>query len=46
MLPLGWALAIPAGLGLAGILWAVIIASFISAGLLLGRFAWLARDPL
>lgn len=46
MLPLGWALAIPAGLGLAGIIWGVTIASFLSAGLLVGRFAILAgRTP-
>jgi MATE family multidrug resistance protein len=46
MLPLGWALALPAGMGLAGIVWAVIIASLISAAFLVGRFAWLARTPL
>lgn len=38
MLPLGWALALPAGLGLTGIVWAVIVASFMSAGLLVTRF--------
>jgi len=43
MLPLGWALALPAGLGLAGIVWSVVAASVMSAGLLLGRFAWVAR---
>ena len=43
MLPLGWALAHPAGLGLSGCLWAVVAASFLAAGLLLGRFAWLSR---
>jgi len=46
MLPLGWALAHPAGLGLDGILWAVIVASLAAAGLLLGRFRRLARRPL
>jgi MATE family multidrug resistance protein len=46
MLPLGWLLALPAGLGLSGIVWAVIVASLLSAGLLLGRFALLARAPL
>jgi multidrug resistance protein, MATE family len=46
MLPLGWALAIPAGLGLTGVLWAVIIASFVSAGLLIWRFLRLAAQPL
>jgi len=43
MLPLGWALALPAGLGLNGIVWAVIAASFLSAGLLVTRFWVLAR---
>ncbi len=43
MLPLGWALSHPAGLGLNGIVWAVIAASFLSATLLLGRFRMLAR---
>jgi MATE family multidrug resistance protein len=43
MLPLAYVLAIPAGWGLSGIVWAVIIASYISAGLLLGRFWILAR---
>jgi MATE family multidrug resistance protein len=43
MLPLAYVLAIPAGWGLSGIVWAVIIASYISAGLLLGRFWLLAR---
>ncbi len=43
MLPLGWALAHPAGLGLSGCLWAVVAASLLSAGLLLGRFLLLSR---
>ena len=43
MLPLGWALSHPAGLGLNGIVWAVIVASFMAATLLLGRFWMLAR---
>jgi MATE family multidrug resistance protein len=38
MLPLGWALALPARMGLTGILWAVILASLMSAGLLTWRF--------
>ncbi len=46
MLPLGWALAHPAGLGLNGIVWAVIVASLLSSGLLLGRFWMLARERL
>ncbi len=46
MLPLGWALAFPAGLGFNGIIWAVIAASVVSASLLLGRFWLLARRTL
>ena len=38
MLPLGWALAHPAHLGLAGCMWSVIVASFVAAGALLARF--------
>jgi MATE family multidrug resistance protein len=43
MLPLGYVLAIPAGWGLSGIVWAVTIAGYVSAGLLLARFWILAR---
>ncbi len=43
MMPLAWWLAIPMGLGLNGIVWAVIAASVISAGLLSGRFWQLSR---
>ena len=43
MLPLAYWLAIRQGWGIAGIVWAVIIASYISAGLLLTRFWLLAR---
>ena len=43
MLPLGWALAVPLGLGLNGIVWAVVAASLLSAGLLVTRFWVLAR---
>ncbi|KRB40122.1 MATE family efflux transporter [Phenylobacterium sp. Root700] len=46
MMPLAWWLAIPMGLGLNGIVWAVITASFISAGLLSWRFWSLARRGL
>jgi multidrug resistance protein, MATE family len=46
MLPLGWALAHPLGLGLDGIVWSVIIASLLSAGFLGGRFLLLARRPI
>jgi MATE family multidrug resistance protein len=43
MLPLAYTLAIPAGWGITGIVTAAIVASYISAGLLLGRFWMLAR---
>ena len=43
MMPLAWWFAIPLGLGINGIVWAVIIASFVSGGLLLGRFWMLSR---
>lgn len=43
MLPLGWLFAIKLGYGLNGAIWAVIIASLLSAGLLLGRFWMLGR---
>jgi len=42
MSPLAWALAIPLGYGLNGIVASIVVASFISAGLLLGRFWMLA----
>ena len=37
MIPLGWFLALPMKMGLSGIMWAIIAASFMAAGLLLGR---------
>lgn len=43
MVPLAWFLAFPAGLGLTGVIGAVIAASFVVAGLLLGRFWLLTR---
>jgi MATE family multidrug resistance protein len=43
MTPLAWWLAIPMGLGIIGIVWAVVIASVISAVLLLARFWMLSR---
>lgn len=46
MMPLAWFLAIPMKLGIMGITWAVIAASFVSCGLLLGRFWMLSRRPL
>ena len=43
MMPLAWWLAIPMEMGIIGIVWAVVAASFLSAGLLLGRFWLLSR---
>ena len=43
MMPLAWWLAIPRHMGIAGIAWAVVIASVVSAGLLLTRFWLLSR---
>jgi MATE family multidrug resistance protein len=43
MAPLAWFLALPKGMGLAGEIWAVVVASYLSAGFLLFRFAILAR---
>lgn len=43
MIPLAYLLAIPAGLGLNGIVWAVIAASLIAAVTLVGRFLGLQR---
>ena len=43
MMPLAWWLAIPMKLGIIGIVWAVVVASFLSAGLLLARFWMLSR---
>jgi MATE family multidrug resistance protein len=43
MLPLAYGLAIRAGWGITGIVTAGIIASYVSAGLLLGRFWMLSR---
>jgi MATE family multidrug resistance protein len=39
--PLAWWLAIPMKLGVNGIVWSVIITSFVAAGLLLGRYRML-----
>ena len=46
MMPLAWWLSIPMGLGLMGIAWAVVAASFAAGGLLLGRFWILSKSPL
>jgi MATE family multidrug resistance protein len=45
MMPLGWVLAHDEGLGIGvdGLVWAVIIASLVSASLLTGRFVRIAR---
>ncbi len=43
MMPLAWWLAIPRHMGVVGIAWAVVIASVVSAALLLARFWWLSR---
>jgi MATE family multidrug resistance protein len=43
MAPLAWWLALPLGLGLTGVVWAVTAASFLSAGLLAARFGVLER---
>jgi MATE family multidrug resistance protein len=44
--PLAWFLALPAGLGLPGIVWAVTLASLTSGAMLFGRYLWLSRDVL
>jgi MATE family multidrug resistance protein len=46
MMPLAWWLAIPLKMGIIGIVWAVVVASFLSGGLLLGRFWMLSRRGL
>ena len=43
MIPCAYVFAVTMGGGVTGIVWAVIVASLISAGLLLGRFAWMVR---
>ena len=43
MMPLAWFLGIPMRMGIMGVSWAVVIASFLSCGLLLTRFWMLAR---
>jgi MATE family multidrug resistance protein len=46
MAPLAWFLALPLRMGLTGEVWAVVVASLLSAGFLLSRFAVLARRGL
>ena len=43
MLPLGWVMAEPLHLGVEGAIWAVILASFLSGGLLTARFVGVGR---
>jgi MATE family multidrug resistance protein len=43
MMPLAWLLAFGLGLDVNGIVWAVVLASLVSAVLLWGRFWWLTR---
>jgi MATE family multidrug resistance protein len=43
MMPAGYLFAITMGLGVNGIVWAVIVASLMSASLLWGRFLWITR---
>jgi MATE family multidrug resistance protein len=43
MVPLGWFFAVARHGGVNGFVWAIIIGSFLSAGLLLARFRMLAR---
>jgi MATE family multidrug resistance protein len=46
MAPLAWWLAIPMHLHIKGLVWAMVVASFVSGGLLSGRFWMLSRrDP-
>jgi len=46
MMPLAWWLGVRSGGGVDGLVWAIIIASTVSALLLWGRFLWLGRRPL
>ena len=46
MAPLAWALALPGGRGVNGIVEGVALASLLSAGLLLARFLFLSRKAL
>jgi len=46
MMPLAWYLAIPMKMGLIGITWAVVAASFLACGFLLTRFWVLSRRAL
>jgi len=41
--PLSWFLALPLGHGVLGLYEGILIASMVSAALLVGRFQWLCR---
>ena len=43
MMPAGYLFAVRLGLGVNGLVWAIILASLVSAALLWGRFLWLDR---
>jgi len=43
MMPLAYYLGIPRHMGIMGLVWAIVIASFVSGGLLLARFWMLSR---
>jgi MATE family multidrug resistance protein len=43
MMPLAWWLGVARGHGVDGLVWAIILASLVSAAALWGRFLWLAR---
>lgn len=43
MMPLAWFLALPMRLGVNGMMWAVIVASYLAAAFLVGRFWMLSR---
>ena len=44
MMPAGYLFAVRLGLGVNGLVWAIILASLVSAALLWGRFLWLDRS--
>ena len=46
MMPLAWWLGVKSGGGVDGLIWAIVLASALSAVLLWGRFAFLSRRPL
>jgi|TARA_R100000501_G_scaffold17834_1_gene34262 MATE family multidrug resistance protein len=43
MLPLGWWLALPMGVGLQGLVWSIVITSLVAGAFLVARFKWLTR---